>query len=69
MLATDIGEVLKNRRKELRITQGHLAELSGISINTLYKIERGQANPSLDILSKLTEVMGLEVKIEPRKVE
>ena len=35
-----IGKQIKERRKVLQITQSDLAELAGISINTLYKIER-----------------------------
>ena len=61
------GETIKNRRKELNITQPHLAELANLSTNTLYKIERGQGNPSLDVLNKLLEVLGLEMKIEVKK--
>lgn len=45
MLVKTLGETVKNRRKELSITQPHLAELVNISTNTLHKIERGQANP------------------------
>lgn len=64
MLVKTLGETIKNRRKELRITQPHLAELSNISTNTLYKIERGQGNPSLDVLNKLAEVLGMELTLE-----
>jgi y4mF family transcriptional regulator len=67
MLAEIIGSTIKNRRKELGITQPHLAELAGISTNTLYKLERGQANPSLDVLNKLAEVLGMELKLEVKK--
>jgi transcriptional regulator with XRE-family HTH domain len=41
MLVQDLN-IIKTRRKELKITQPHLAELAGISTNTLYKLERGQ---------------------------
>lgn len=67
MLKTHIAETIKNRRKELRITQPHLAELSGVSANTIYKLERGLGNPSLDVLGKLTEVMGLELRLLVKK--
>jgi y4mF family transcriptional regulator len=59
MLANTIGKTIKDRRKELGITQPHLAELANISTNTLYKLERGQGNPTLDVLYKLAEVLGL----------
>jgi y4mF family transcriptional regulator len=63
MLAERIGQTIKDRRKELGITQPHLAELAQISTNTLYKLERGQGNPSLDVLNKLANVLGLELKL------
>jgi transcriptional regulator with XRE-family HTH domain len=67
MLITKIGQAIKNRRKELNITQPHLAELAQLSVNTLYKLERGQGNPSLDILIKLSDVLGMELKLEVKK--
>jgi transcriptional regulator with XRE-family HTH domain len=67
MLIKQLGEVIKKRRKELRITQPHLAELAHVSTNTLYKLERGQGNPSLDVLNKLAEVLGFEIKLEIKK--
>lgn len=67
MLVNSLGETIKNRRKELGITQPHLAELARISTNTLYKLERGQSNPSLEVLHKLAEVLGLELKLEVKR--
>jgi y4mF family transcriptional regulator len=68
MLVKTIGESIKNRRKELRITQPHLAELANVSTNTLYKLERGQGNPSLDVLNKLAEVLGMELRLEVKNL-
>ena len=67
MLVNQIGESIKTRRKELGITQPHLAELASISINTLYKLERGNGNPSLNVLNKLIEVLGMELRLEIKK--
>jgi transcriptional regulator with XRE-family HTH domain len=67
MLIAHLGQTIKTRRKELNITQPHLAELAQISTNTLYKLERGQGNPSLDILNKLVEVLGMELLLEVKK--
>lgn len=64
MLVDHLGQTIKNRRKELNVTQPHLAELAEISTNTLYKLERGQGNPSLEVLNKLAEVLGMELKLE-----
>ncbi len=67
MLVKTLGETIKNRRKELNITQPHLAELAKVSINTLYKLERGQGNPSLDIINRLSEVLGMKLSLEVKK--
>ena len=61
--SNSIGEQIRNRRKELGITQPHLAEIAEVSVNTLYKIERGEANPTLEVLYKLLNVLGLELHI------
>jgi transcriptional regulator with XRE-family HTH domain len=68
MLIQEIGKTIRLRRKALKITQPDLAQLAKISINTLYKIERGQTNPTIDIIEKITSVLGLEVKLEVKKI-
>ena len=68
MLVRHLGETIKNRRKELGITQPHLAELAKVSTNTLYKLERGKGNPSLKVLNKLAEVLGMELTLEVKKL-
>ena len=67
VLFKQLGIQLKDRRKALGITQPHLAELADISVNTLYKIERGQSNPTLEVLQKLTDVLGLDIILSPRQ--
>jgi y4mF family transcriptional regulator len=67
MSAKQLGETIKNRRKELSITQPHLAELATVSTNTLYKLERGQGNPSLEVLNKLAEVLGMELTLSVKR--
>ena len=69
MSFTELGKSIKDRRKLLRITQPDLAEMSGISVNTLYKIERGQANPTVKVLTKLADVLGMELKLEVKKLK
>ncbi len=65
----ELGSSIKDRRKALRITQSDLAEMAGISVNTLYKIERGQANPTIRILNRLAELLGMELKLEVRRID
>ncbi|KAB1287098.1 helix-turn-helix domain-containing protein, partial [Akkermansia sp. BIOML-A66] len=46
-----------------------LSELSGIGINTLNKIELGQANPTFRILMELFDVLGLEMSLSPKRTD
>jgi transcriptional regulator with XRE-family HTH domain len=65
----DIGTYIRERRRTLGITLKDLAELSGIGINTLNKIELGQANPTLRILMELFDVLGLEMSVSPKRAD
>jgi transcriptional regulator with XRE-family HTH domain len=67
VLVQEIGKNIKLRRKALKITQPDLAQLAKVATNTLYKIERGQANPTLDIIEKITNILGMEIKLEVKK--
>ena len=58
-----IGNAIKERRKMLKITQRTLAELAGVGINTLTKIERNEGNPSLDVLERILDTLGLELRV------
>jgi len=62
-----IGKSIKARRKALRVTQQQLAQLADVSVNTLYKIERGQANPTLETLDGIADVLGMEVCLKVKK--
>ena len=59
-----IGDVLQSRRKARKIAQEQLADIAGISPRTLRDIEKGIANPELETLMKICNVLGMEIKIE-----
>lgn len=58
---------LKTRRQMLAITQEHLADLSDVSLRTIKEVESGKGNPTFATLSKIADVLGLEIKLEVRK--
>jgi len=60
----NLVNIIKERRKTLSITQRELAALSGVGINTLTKIERGEANPSLKVIMNILNTLGLEIVIK-----
>ena len=60
----EIGIIIKKRRQHLKVRQQELADLSGVGINTLVAIERGQGNPKLEILLAILDTLGLQVEIK-----
>jgi len=64
---TTLGKLIKDRRLELGTTQQQIADLAGVSVNTLYQLERGQSNPTIEVLVKVVEVLGMELKLEVRR--
>ena len=63
----ELIEALKKRRDILGVTQEHLADLSGVGLRTLKALESGKSNPTFETLSKLAEVLGMELKLEVKK--
>ncbi|MBX2966603.1 MAG: helix-turn-helix transcriptional regulator [Cyclobacteriaceae bacterium] len=59
-----IGKDIRERRKELGITQSALAELAEVNVNTIMRLERGLTNPTLEVLVRIGEALGMEVKME-----
>ena len=60
----EIGNIIKERRRILKVNQLELSELAGIGINTLVDIERGQGNPKLETLISVLDVLGLQLSIK-----
>lgn len=61
-MANSIGQQIRERRKDLKINQAKLAQLSGIGLNSLSRLESGKGNPTLGSLQKIAEVLGFELK-------
>ena len=54
-----LGTRLKAARKGRDLTQERLAELSGVSARHIAKIEKGDVNPSFEVLSTLVKTLGV----------
>jgi len=61
---SDIGQTIREARREIDLTQEGLAELAGVSIRSLQNIESG-GNPTVYQVGKVLEALGLKLKIEP----
>ena len=65
----DLREIVKERRAILGISQLDLAEMAGISLATVKDIERGAGNPSMKTVTRILEVLGLEMQFRIRTIE
>ena len=63
-----IAQAILHRRKVLGIKQDDLAELADISVRYLYAIEKGIANPSIETLINILDVLGLTVNINIKEL-
>ncbi len=59
-----LGIQIKERRKALKITQKELADLAGISINTVVAAERGQGDPKISTYLAICNVLGLKLIVQ-----
>ena len=65
----EIGHTIKDRRAVLGVTQRSVAELSGVAVNTLVAIERGEGNPKISTLMDILNTIGLQLEITPKLME
>ena len=59
--AAEIGRNIVLLRKAKNISQEQLALRAEMSVSFLRDIEHGQANPSLDSLERLADILGVDV--------
>ena len=65
----DVIRAIVDARTSQNITQKELAEKTGINQADISKLENGSRNPSINLLKRLAEGMGMVLKIEfvPKK--
>lgn len=56
-----LGDKLKNARGKAKLTQQEVADKSGMHVNYYARIERGEINTSYDKLSKLKEILKVDI--------
>lgn len=66
----DVMRAIVDARISQHLTQKELSERTGIAQTEISRIENGTRNPSLKLLQKLANGMGMNLKIsfEPKKV-
>lgn len=59
----DAAVAISQAREQAHLTQEQLAERSGLSRNTIIRIERGNTNPSMKTLDRIARAMGKQVHL------
>jgi len=65
-----LREAARRRREELGITQAQLAERAGVQQPAVARFETGGTMPTIPMLERLADALGLRLKVEflpPRK--
>lgn len=62
-LRENVTEQLVAQRKSKKITQQVLSDITGIQRPNIARIERGNYNPTIDMLVRMANGLGLDVEI------
>lgn len=60
--------IIRERRSLLGLTQQDLADYTGLSLRIIKSIEVDKGNPSMSTLTKIAEVLGLEIILKVKEV-
>lgn len=56
-----LSEFVKERRKEVNLTQEEFAERTGVALTVIRKIEQGKTNMNLDKVNLVLKMFGHEL--------
>lgn len=62
-----LGATVRERRKDLRLTQQQLADLAGTSERFVRALERGKPTVQLNHVVAVLDALGLELRAEVRR--
>ena len=62
-----LAGLIRDRRKELDLGQLELSELTGVALRTIRDLEKGIGNPSIQTITQIMDVLGIDLKFELKK--
>lgn len=62
------GDIIKERRVVLGLTQQDLSDYTGLSTRYINSVENGKGNPSMKTLEKIADILGLEIVIKVKMI-
>ncbi len=61
-----LGQVIRERRKELNYTQAYLSDFTGLSVTFISDLERGKPTAEIEKTIRLINILGLDLLVERR---
>ena len=61
-----LGQLIRERRKELHYTQQYLSNVTGLSVTFISDLERGKPTAEIAKTLQLSQILGLDVLVEKR---
>jgi y4mF family transcriptional regulator len=65
--ATELGQLLRERRRQLRLPQAQLAEQAGVSRAWLLSVEQGHERVELGLVFQLLSTLGMSLDVAVRQ--
>jgi len=63
---TDFGQIIRDRRRALSISQEELSALTGVNQSNLSRIENGTVPAKVETCLRLFAALGIDLVAEPR---
>ena len=62
-----LGELIEERRTQLKLSKLHIQRETGINYSYYTKLVGGKRSMSVNMLQRICNALGLEIKLEPKK--
>lgn len=62
----ELGNAIRERRKELKYTQQYISEITGFSVSFLSDLENGKPTCEIGKTLSLINLLGLDLNVEAR---
>ncbi len=62
----ELGNAIRERRKELKYTQQYISEITGFSVSFLSDLENGKPTCEIGKMLSLINLLGLDLNVEAR---
>ncbi len=64
-----LGDVVSQRREELRISQTELSRQTGVSQADISRLEQGKGNPTLSTITKVMQALQLKMVVQRSEID